>query len=192
MALSLAVVLLAQQQVDSFWHEQLHSSTHRQVPGLDDFVVLELARMALMLLFANIIGLLHHWSHGRDMWRGLKLEARQRAVMRCIEEETASCDRLLKSILPPQLVGTLGSLERIAQAQRDPCAGEASPRGGVSPPNGTPASLRFSSDGPPVRPRGSLLAESFHDCAFLFAKARGISRAHPRREASLIPPGSLS
>ena len=150
------------------------------------------ARMALMLLFANIIGLLHHWSHGRDMWRHLLLEARQRAVMRCIEEETASCDRLLKSILPPQLVGTLGSLERIAQAQRDPCAGEGSPRGGVSPPNGTPASLRFSSDGLPVRPRGSLLAESFHDCAFLFAKARGISRAQPRREASLIPPGSLS
>ena len=37
--------------------------------------MLELARMALMLIFANIIGLLHHWSHGRDMWRGLKLEA---------------------------------------------------------------------------------------------------------------------
>ena len=113
--------------------------------------------------------------------------------MQCEYFENASA-QTKQDVLPflQHLNDYLGSLERIAQAQRDPCAGEASPRGGVSPPNGTPASLRFSSDGLPVRPRGSLLAESFHDCAFLFAKARGISRAQPRREASLIPPGSLS
>jgi len=70
-----------------------------QVPGLDDFVVFELTRMVVMLLVAHMAGALHHWSHGRDLWRHLLLEARQRAVMRCIEEETASCDRWGNSIV---------------------------------------------------------------------------------------------
>mmetsp|Transcript_29690 Transcript_29690/g.91091 ORF Transcript_29690/g.91091 Transcript_29690/m.91091 type:complete len:1608 (-) Transcript_29690:1837-6660(-) len=58
---SVAVVVLTSKEADSFWHDQLHSGVEPQQPGLDDFVVFELTRMTVMLLFAHIVGALHHW-----------------------------------------------------------------------------------------------------------------------------------
>jgi hypothetical protein len=154
--------------------------------------------------------------------------------MRCIEEETASCDRLLKSILPPHLVGSLGSLEAIVRqggehtegeprlwaggdsteggSQPGRPAGQAIPEGGKDAAGGEPAIAGaphhrdvYRSSGGDVRadggsgggatggggalsvrgsgrvrfcrpPRPAQLAETFHDCSFLFAKIGGLSQ----------------
>ena len=56
--------------------------------------------MALALLYVHIMGGLHHWSHGRDMWRHLLLEARQRGaavvlISDDLDEVLALSDRIL-------------------------------------------------------------------------------------------------
>jgi len=81
-------------RVDAFWGEEL-GGKGALATSLEAAVGYELLRCVAMLCAAHTVGVLHHFHHARGMWRHLVLEARQRALMRCIEEETATCDRLL-------------------------------------------------------------------------------------------------
>ena len=188
-SMSALFVLFLFLHIDGFWKSQIHSSTERQVPGLDDFVTLELLLVSLWLLFSHAVGLLHHWSNANDMWRHLSLRARQRAVMRCIEEETEACDRLLKSILPPHLVPSLGSLDKVQEGASRAIAvsGRA-----LSDKTETRGGQPFSAAALLNPHRPLVMAETFHHCSFLFAQIRGLSqlvndpKAHPVRVIWLL------
>mmetsp|Transcript_24609 Transcript_24609/g.81062 ORF Transcript_24609/g.81062 Transcript_24609/m.81062 type:complete len:292 (-) Transcript_24609:939-1814(-) len=127
-------------RVDAFWGEEL-GGKGALATSLEAAVGYELLRCVAMLCAAHTVGVLHHFHHARGMWRHLVLEARQRALMRCIEEETATCDRLLKSILPPHLVRSLGSLdlEQGAPPRRPAGSAAAAVGGGNSSPKTGPA-----------------------------------------------------
>mmetsp|Transcript_20240 Transcript_20240/g.65056 ORF Transcript_20240/g.65056 Transcript_20240/m.65056 type:complete len:408 (-) Transcript_20240:312-1535(-) len=206
-------------RVDAFWGEEL-GGKGALATSLEAAVGYELLRCVAMLCAAHTVGVLHHFHHARGMWRHLVLEARQRALMRCIEEETATCDRLLKSILPPHLVRSLGSLDLeqgpgshgvgsgpsashhgsstgtastsadwyAATGRAEASCSSGGGGGGDLPDRaerverisrgefGTvqPSARRAGFDRP-ARPQRAQLAESFSECAFLFAKVDGLS-----------------
>ena len=122
---------------------------------------------AAWVALAHVIGLVHYNARRLNLWQHRSLRLRQRRVLKNIELETANCEQLLKNVLPPHLIDRLGSL--VARS----------------------VSTRAESPGA-VQQSPGMVAESFANCTFLFAKVGGLSqlindpKANPRLVLRLL------
>ena len=137
------------------------------------------ARMAFggfWLLLAHVIGLIHYNARKANSKQHRALRLRQQRVLKNIEVETSHCEELLKNVLPPHLISSLASLVQT----RVQMGRAATDSGGLGAPAPSPA------------PQPALIAESYTQCTFLFAKVGGLAqlindpKAEPRRVLRLL------
>ena len=107
----------------------------------------EMLTILLWWVLSHVCGWLHYRVRFINLEKSRLLRKRHQRLLALIREETEHCEKLLRNILPPHVLGHLGGL----LASADNVAR------GVTMPQ-------------------KMIAERYHDCSFLFAKIGGLSR----------------